>query len=167
MTDPRGKASVRRVAEALEAAGVEAGIVALNDTARSAKEAAAALGCGVGQIVKSLVFRIPESGEAVLVLASGANQVDERKVGTILGAPVERPDARSVKAKTGFSIGGVPPVGHREGLRTLVDRDLLLHGVVWSAAGHTHAVFPLPPGELVRITGGEVGDLRCESAGAT
>lgn len=156
MADPTKKASVIRVEAALREAGFTNGVVALTETARSAGEAASALGVEVAQIVKSLVFRVAGTDDFVLVLASGANRVDEPKVEALLGSRVERPDARSVKAKTGYSIGGVPPLGHPEKLRTLVDEDLLAHPEVWAAAGHTHAVFPCTPEELVKMTGGEV-----------
>jgi prolyl-tRNA editing enzyme YbaK/EbsC (Cys-tRNA(Pro) deacylase) len=129
----------------------------LPDSTRTAPEAAAAVGCEVGAIVKSLVFRIGD--EAVLALVSGSNRADEALLEAGFGAPVERADADFVRAATGYSIGGVPPIGHPRPLRTLVDEDLLRHPVVWGAAGTPRSVFPMEPQELARLTGGEVVKL--------
>ena len=126
----------------------------LPDSTRTAPEAAAAVGCEVGAIVKSLVFRIGD--EAVLALVSGANRADEGLLEAGFGARVERADADFVRAATGYSIGGVPPLGHPRPLRTLVDEDLLDHPVVWGAAGTPRSVFPMEPRELARLTGGTV-----------
>jgi prolyl-tRNA editing enzyme YbaK/EbsC (Cys-tRNA(Pro) deacylase) len=151
---------VRRVRETLEERGFEPEILELEQTARSAAEAADALGVRVEQIVKSLVFRGRRTGRPVLVLAGGANRVDENRVSQLLSEPVGMADAAYVREKTGFSIGGVPPVGHVEQLTTFVDEDLLPESEVWAAAGHTHAVFGLKPADLVRITDGRVVALR-------
>jgi prolyl-tRNA editing enzyme YbaK/EbsC (Cys-tRNA(Pro) deacylase) len=151
---------VRRVREALEDLGFEPGIVKLDRTARSAAEAAEALDVRVEQIVKSLVFRGRETGSPVLVLAGGANRVDEVRISDLVSEPVEMADAAYVREKTGFSIGGVPPVGHAERPVALVDEDLMREEVVWAAAGHTHAVFGMKPAELVEITGGRVVAVR-------
>jgi prolyl-tRNA editing enzyme YbaK/EbsC (Cys-tRNA(Pro) deacylase) len=110
----------------------------------------------VEQIVKSLVFQGGRTGRFVLVLASGVNRVDERKISVLLSESVRRADAAYVREKTGFSIGGVPPVGHAEDPATFVDEDLMGESVVWAAAGHTHAVFGLTPAELLKITNGRV-----------
>lgn len=114
------------------------------------------LGVEVAQIVKSLVFTGSESGVPILVVASGGNRVDEKKIENLAGEPVERADAKFVKERTGFSIGGVPPLAHSEPIKTFVDEDLSRHDEVWAAAGHPHAVFMLTPDELAKITGGEV-----------
>ncbi len=130
----------------------------LDDAARTAAQAAAALGISVGQIANSLVF--DADGEAVLVLASGAHRVDTARVAALLGVTaVQRPDADFVRSRTGFAIGGVPPIGHATALRTLVDRTLAEHDAIWAAAGHPHAVFPTTYDELVRITGGQPADV--------
>lgn len=147
---------VRKVREALEERGFTPRVVQLEQTARSAREAAEALGCRVEQIVKSLVFRGVRSGRPVLVLASGPNRVDEAKISALLSEPIEKADARFVKEKTGFSIGGVPPVGHAERPVAFVDEDLLREEEVWAAAGHTHAVFGMRPPDLLEMTGGRV-----------
>jgi prolyl-tRNA editing enzyme YbaK/EbsC (Cys-tRNA(Pro) deacylase) len=121
---------------------------------RTAAEAAAAIGCEVAQIAKSLIFRAEPSGRAVLVIASGAKRVDERKVGEILGEKIVRADADFVREKTGFAIGGVPPLGHAEPLTTLIDESLSAFATIWAAAGTPNAVFRLTPADLVRLTGG-------------
>ena len=151
---------VQRVRKALEAQGYEPEVVELERTARSAAEAADALGVRVEQIVKSLVFRGTQTGRPVLVLAGGANRVDERRISDLFSEPVGMADVAYVREKTGFSIGGVPPVGHAERPTTFVDEDLLREEEVWAAAGHTHAVFGLEPAELVRITGGRVAGIK-------
>ena len=115
---------------------------------RTAQDAAAAIGCSVGQIVKSLVFL--RDGEPILVLCSGANTVDAQRLG------LDKADANVVRRATGFAIGGVPPYGHPAPLETLVDEDLLGYDEIWAAAGTPRSVFPLTPGELVERTGGTV-----------
>ena len=148
--------SARRVHDALVALGLPADVVRLADSTRTAPEAAAAVGCELGAIVKSLVMRGADSGEPVLVLVSGANRADERALADALGEDVERPDAAYVRETTGYSIGGIPPVGHPAPVRTLLDEDLLRFPTVWAAAGHPHAVFPIAPAELARATGATV-----------
>lgn len=150
------RASVRRVREALEERGLSAEMVELEQTARSAVEAAEALGCRVEQIVKSLVFRGSESGGSILVLASGPNRVNEEYLSALVSEPVEKADAAFVRDKTGYAIGGVPPFGHAAPHLTFVDEDLLRHETVWAAAGHTHVVFGLRPADLLEASGGEV-----------
>ena len=144
--------SVRRVRAALEERGVSPEFVELEATARSARDAAAALGCRVEQIVKSLVFRGAETGNPVLVLASGPNRVSEEGISALLGEPIAKADAAFVRDKTGFAIGGVPPLGHAAAPATFLDEDLLGEDEVWAAAGHTHVVFGLGPAELQRVT---------------
>ena len=144
--------SVRRVRDALAERGVSPEFVELEETARSAEDAAAALGCRVEQIVKSLVFRGANTGGPVLVLASGPNRVSEGRISVLLGEPIEKADAAFVRERAGFVIGGVPPLGHAEAPATFLDEDLLQEEEVWAAAGHTHVVFGLNPEELRRIT---------------
>jgi prolyl-tRNA editing enzyme YbaK/EbsC (Cys-tRNA(Pro) deacylase) len=146
--------AVDRFQSALRARGVEVEPRVLPDSARTAPEAAAAVGTEVGAIVKSLVFRCGD--EAVLALVSGANRADEARLEEEFGAVVSRADADFARAATGFSIGGVPPLGHAAPLRTIVDEDLLGYEVVWAAAGTPHAVFPIAPGELAELAGGRV-----------
>ena len=149
-------ASARRVQETLQALGVAAEVVELPNTTRAAAEAARAVGCRVEQIAKSLVFRGRESGRPILVIAGGANRVNEGRLAELAGEPVEKPDAAFVRERTGFAIGGVPPVGHRERLETFIDEDLLRLDAIWAAAGTPNAVVRLAPADLAAITGGRV-----------
>ena len=145
--------SVARVAELLRASGATGEPVQLADSARTAAEAAAGLGCDVGAIASSLLFTA--DGEPLLVMTSGAHRVDTDLVARLLGVDkVRRADADTVRAATGYAIGGVAPIGHPSPLRTLVDTDLARYDVVWAAAGHPHAVFPTSYDELLRLTGG-------------
>ena len=136
--------------------GLSPEFVELEETARSAAEAAAALNVRVGQSVKSLVFEGVESDGPVLVLASGPNRVEEARISGLLGEPVEKADAAFVREKSGFAIGGVPPLGHAEEPAAFLDEDLLKQDEVWSAAGHTHVVFGLSPEDLLSATGARV-----------
>jgi prolyl-tRNA editing enzyme YbaK/EbsC (Cys-tRNA(Pro) deacylase) len=144
------------VQEALRALGGDHELVDLGRSARTAEDAARAVGCRVDQIAKSLVFRLRDSGRALLVITSGAHRVDEAKVGAVVGEPIERADAEFVRTETGFAIGGVAPVGHAKPILTLVDEHLLGFDDIWAAAGHPNTVFRLSPADLVRMTGGRV-----------
>ncbi len=145
--------------DALAARGLAHEVIELPDTTRSAAEAAAAVGCRVEQIVKSLVFRAAESGRPLLVIVGGADRVDEAKLAALAGEPVERPDAAYVRERTGFSIGGVPPLAHAEPLEVLIDADLLREEEVWAAAGTPFAVFRLRSAELEALTGGRIVEV--------
>lgn len=148
--------SAQKVQQALQLMGFELQVVELPGSTRTAVEAAQAVGCQVGQIVKSLIFKAKRSDRPVLVVASGANRVNERLVEELIAEPLGRADADFVRQHTGFAIGGVPPVGHSEPLLTFVDRDLLQYSEIWAAAGTPNAVFRLSPAELVSMTGGQV-----------
>ena len=151
-------ASVQRVREALERAGLRAQIVELPGAARTARAAAEYLGCDVAQIANSLVFRAETSGSAVLVMSSGARRVDTGALEKLVGEPVGKADADFVRRHTGFAIGGVAPAGH--GLsRVFVERSLSAFGALWAAAGHPHTVFRLTYEELLRLTNGVPADL--------
>jgi prolyl-tRNA editing enzyme YbaK/EbsC (Cys-tRNA(Pro) deacylase) len=147
-----------RVQTALQALGVESDVIVLAESARTAAQAAAACRVEVGQIVKSLVFLAGD--EAILVLVSGANQADEHRLSALSGRPVRRADADVVRGATGYAIGGVPPVGHPRALRVFIDRDLLGYDRLIAAAGTPHTVFPISPGDLCRVTGGAMADLK-------
>ena len=151
--------SAQRVQDALTAAGFDNTVVEMPASTRTAAEAAAAGGCGVGQIAKSLIFRGTTSGRAYLIIVSGTNRVNEAAVGRLLGEPLARADAALVREATGFAIGGVPPLGHATDLTTLLDRDLATHDVIWAAAGTPRAVFQLTPDALARMTGGRTVDV--------
>ncbi len=150
------KPSAQRVQDALQARGFPNQVMELTDSTRTAAEAAAVVGCNVAQIVKSLIFRGKSSEEALLILVSGANRVNEKAVANVIGEKLVRPNADFVREQTGFAIGGVPPLGHAIPLRTLIDADLLALEQLYAAAGHPFALFPLTPAELVAMTGGEV-----------
>lgn len=164
MTDPSPapslKDSARRVQEALAARGFDLQVREFPATTRTAAEAAAAIGCRTAQIAKSLVFRAETADSPVLVVASGTNRVDTAAVAAFIGEPVGRADAAFVRARTGFAIGGVPPVGHREPVTTLIDRDLIEFDEIWAAAGTPNAVFRLTPSDLIALTGGTVADIK-------
>jgi Cys-tRNA(Pro) deacylase len=155
------KASVQRVADALEQLGIHVEITEFAESTRTAEEAAAAVNSTLGQIVKSLVFLAGE--RPVLALVSGTNRVDTEKLAAVAGGTIKRANAEIVREATGFSIGGVPPVGHTTPLPTYLDRDLLQYQVVWAAAGTPNAVFPIAPDELQRITNATVVDLAAAS----
>lgn len=152
--------TVRRVASALEAKGVRADIRMLSQSAKTAQEAAEAVGCALGQIVKSLV--LVAGDQPFIALVSGENRVDMEKLSRLFHAPVRRAAPDEVKAATGFAIGGVPPLGHASPLQVVVDETLLTYETVWAAAGHPHSVFAIAPSELVRACGGRVVDLKEE-----
>jgi prolyl-tRNA editing enzyme YbaK/EbsC (Cys-tRNA(Pro) deacylase) len=148
--------TVRRVQEALAALGLGHEVVDLGLSARTAADAAAAVGCRVDQICKSLVFRRRDSGRPLLVVTSGAHRVDEARVAALVGEPLARADADFVRAETGFAIGGVAPVGHVKPVETLIDEHLLGFEEIWAAAGHPNTVFRLTPAQLVTMTQGRV-----------
>ncbi len=156
-----GSSSVDRVRAALAAAGHPDTIAAFPEGTRSAADAAAAVGCEVAQIAKSIVFRA--GARAVVVIASGVNRVDMGKVAAVIGQPVKRADGSWVRDTTGFAIGGVSPVGHLAPPVVLLDKDLLALGEVWAAAGSPQHVFRSTPQELLRIAGAAVADIREEA----
>jgi prolyl-tRNA editing enzyme YbaK/EbsC (Cys-tRNA(Pro) deacylase) len=144
------------VQEALRRLGVDAEVVEMPSSTRTAPEAAAVVGCQIDQIVKSLVFRSVASDRAVMVLASGADRVDEGHLAEVVGEDVTRADATFVKERTGFAIGGVPPLGHTGRTETYMDEGLLHHQVVWAAAGTPRTVFPVAPAVLAEAAGARV-----------
>ena len=150
------KPSAQRVQDVLQERGFTNQVIELTDSARTAAEAAAAMGCAVGQIAKSLIFQGKESGAPILIIASGANRVNEKRVAAHLGEKLTKPDADFVREQTGFAIGGIPPVGHSQAIKTLIDEDLLQYEQIWAAAGHPNALFALTPDELVRMAQGAV-----------
>lgn len=154
-------ASARRVQAALDAAGGCWEVVCFDASTRTSEEAAAAIGCAVAQIAKSLVFRTKQSRRAVLVVASGVNRVDEKRVAALVGEKIERADPDFVRETSSFAIGGVPPFGHAlPPALTLVDEDLLTFETVWAAAGAPNAVFRLTPKDLIALSGGTVASVR-------
>jgi prolyl-tRNA editing enzyme YbaK/EbsC (Cys-tRNA(Pro) deacylase) len=151
--------SVDRVAAALDDLGLGGRARELPESTRTAAEAGAAVGCEVGQIVKSLVFRVPATDEAVLVLASGTSRVDLGRLAVVVGSPVEQGSGAFVRERTGFAIGGVAPVGLTAPVRTYVERGVLAWARVWAAAGSPRTVFDATPDELLAATGASVVDV--------
>lgn len=149
-------ASAARVQAAAVAAGLDIRVVEMPASTRTAAEAAAACGCDVAQIVKSLVFLGNSTGKPYLLLVSGPNRVDETAMARHLGEPLQRADADTVRAVTGFAIGGVAPLGHPVPLATAIDEDLLRFDVVWAAAGTPRAVFSVAPRALAEVTNARV-----------
>lgn len=151
--------NVARVVAAADELGLTVTTREFPEGTRTAEDAARAIGCEVGQIVKSLVFLL--DGTPVMALVSGRNRLDERRLAAALdGEVVRRADAAVVREATGFPIGGVPPFGHASALATVIDADLTAYDEVWAAAGTPRDVFPVAPGDLVRVTGGAVATLR-------
>jgi prolyl-tRNA editing enzyme YbaK/EbsC (Cys-tRNA(Pro) deacylase) len=148
--------SARKVQDTLTSLGFAADVIELPASTRTSVEAAQAVGCQVGQIAKSLVFKTQRTQRPILVIASGANRVDESKLARLVGEPLVKADADFIREHTGFAIGGVPPVGHLETLETYIDQDLFNYEAIWAAAGTPHAVFRLTPADLVRMTGGSI-----------
>jgi prolyl-tRNA editing enzyme YbaK/EbsC (Cys-tRNA(Pro) deacylase)/predicted kinase len=148
--------SAQKVQDALERMGFHNQVVEHAQTTRSAKEAAAAIGCSVEQIAKSLIFRTRQTHQPVLVIASGVNRVNEAALGELVGEAIERADADFVQQVTGYAIGGVPPIAHRTLLTTLIDADLIAQTEIWAAGGTPNAVFRLTADELLRMTTSQV-----------
>jgi prolyl-tRNA editing enzyme YbaK/EbsC (Cys-tRNA(Pro) deacylase) len=153
-------AGAGKVGDALAARGVDCEILAFPRTTRTSAEAAAAIGCEVAQIAKSLIFKGGRSARPILVIASGANRVDTDKLAALAGEAIEMPDAGFVRARTGFAIGGVPPVAHAEPLDTYIDRDLMRLDEIWASAGTPFTVFRLTPAILLALTGGRIAEVK-------
>lgn len=149
-------ASAAKVQDTIRSLGFPNTVIELAIPVRTAADAAAAVGCEVGQIVKSIIFRAPQSDRGVLVLTSGANRVDETRITEMLGEPIGKADPAFVRDRTGYAIGGVPPLGHATPFVTFLDEDLLALPELWAAAGHPNSLFRLTPDELTRMTGGRV-----------
>lgn len=152
--------SAQKVQDALAALGLPCRVIELTESTRSAGDAARAVGCDVGQIVKSLVFRGETSGKPLFVLASGRNRVAEARLAELAGEPIGKADASFVREKTGFAIGGVAPLGHPAPLETYIDEDLLQYPELWAAAGMPTALFSLTPAELRLMTAGRVAMVK-------
>ena len=151
--------SAQKVQQALNAIGMQLDVVELPDSTRTSVEAAQAIGCQVGQIAKSIIFRALASQRPIMVIASGPNRVNEKVIETLIGEAIGKADADFVRQRTGFVIGGVPPVGHTEQIETFIDTDLMQYPEIWAAAGTPHAVFRLTPADLMRMTGGKLVQL--------
>lgn len=152
--------SAQKVQAALKELGYDYQIQEMPHSTRTAAEAATALGCKVDQIVKSLIFRARESGRAVLVAASGSNRVNEKALAALVGEPLERATPEFVRQQTGYAIGGVPPLGYANPVLSFIDQDLLQYDRVYAAGGTPHTIFGLSPADLVKMTGGEVINIK-------
>lgn len=154
------KESAQRVQNLLSEAGCPNRVIELPDSARTAREAAEAIGCDVAQIAKSILFRLEGTNKPVLIVASGINRINETSVSERIGDKLGKADADFVRERTGFVIGGVAPIGHTEPIDVWIDEDLFAYRTLWAAAGHPKAVFELTPDELVRMTNGRVISIR-------
>lgn len=148
--------SAQKVQDVLKDLGFSNQVIELESTTRTSAEAAQAVGCRVEQIAKSIVFQGKHTRKPILVIASGVNRVNEKKIAEFISEPLGKADADYVRKQTGFVIGGVPPIGHLEKLEIFIDEDLLQYEEIWAAAGNPNAIFMLTPSDLVKMTGGRV-----------
>lgn len=153
-------ASALKVQQALNERGIKLQVVELPASTRTAVEAAQAVGCQLGQIIKSIVFKAKRSERPILVIASGSNRIDEKRIETLIDEPLGKADADFVRQHTGYVIGGVPPVGLAEKIITFIDEDLLQYKSLWAAAGTPNAVFQLSPEDLQVISDGKVTTIK-------
>ncbi|ATE58784.1 YbaK/EbsC family protein [Thauera sinica] len=149
-----------RTAQLLADAGIDTRVVEFEQPTRTSADAAAAIGCSVAEIAKSIIFRGERSGQAIVVVASGDNRVSEAKVAALVAEPLARADADFVRSATGYAIGGVAPLGHAQPVKLLLDEDLQRFDTLWAAAGTPFSVFPLTPAQLRQLTGAEWLDVR-------
>jgi prolyl-tRNA editing enzyme YbaK/EbsC (Cys-tRNA(Pro) deacylase) len=152
--------SAQKVQDALKALGFSNEVMELQTSTRTSAEAAQTIGCQVGQIAKSIVFRRTQTDKPILVIASGSNRVNEKKMAEFIAEPLGKADADYVRKHTGFVIGGVPPIGHFETLDIFIDEDLLQYGEIWAAAGSPNAIFKLTPYDLIKMTDGRVVSIQ-------
>lgn len=150
------KKSAEKVQRILNELGFELNVMEFPASTRTAQEAADAIGCTIGQIAKSLIFKGKSSQKPILIIASGTNRVNEKVVKEYIGEKLEKADADFVLEHTGYAIGGIPPVGHTEPISTFIDEDLMQYSEIWAAAGTPNAVFKLTPNTLVEITKGTI-----------
>jgi prolyl-tRNA editing enzyme YbaK/EbsC (Cys-tRNA(Pro) deacylase) len=146
--------TAQRVQDLLTAGGFDCKVIEYAESTRTSQEAAERAGCTLGQITKSMIFRGKSSNKPILVLTSGANRVDEKRISEYAGESVGRADADFVRSATGFAIGGVAPIGHTQPMETYLDEDLLQYSTIWAAAGTPNAIFELTPADLQKMTGG-------------
>jgi len=152
--------SAQKIQDLLNSLGYDYTIIEHAESTRTAQEAADRAGCELGQITKSLIFRGKTSGKPILVLTSGANRVDEKRISGYAGETISRADADFVRSVTGFAIGGVPPIGHVKEMETYLDEDLLAYQVVWAAAGTPNAIFELKTEDLQKMTNGKIVQVK-------
>ncbi len=149
-----------RIKEALDQSGIETIIKEFPSSTRTAQEAADAIGCTISQIAKSIIFKSKESGKPILIITSGSNRVDEKKVEKLINESLEKADADFVLNQTGYIIGGVPPFAHSTKITPLIDEDLLQYEEIWASAGTPNSVFKITPQDLITITKGRVANVK-------
>jgi len=152
--------SAQKIQNLLNSLGYDYTVIEHAESTRTAQEAADRAGCELGQIVKSLIFRGKTSGKPILVLTSGANRVDEKRISGYAGETISRADADFVRTVTGFAIGGVPPIGHAEKMETYLDEDFMSHQTIWAAAGTPNAIFELKTEDLQKMTDGKIVQVK-------
>lgn len=157
---PNLSSSAQKIQDQLKSLGFDYTVIEHAESTRTAQEAADRAGCELGQIVKSLIFKGKESGKPILVLTSGANRVDEKRISEYAGEPISRADADFVRTVTGFAIGGVPPVGHFQKMETYIDEDFLQYPTIWAAAGTPNAIFELKTPDLQAMTNGTIARVK-------
>ncbi len=148
--------SAQKIQDQLKSLGYDYIVIEQAESTRTAQEAADRAGCELGQIVKSLIFKGKDSGKPILVLTSGANRVDEKRISDYMGEAISRADVNFVRAVTGFAIGGVPPIGHTQKIETYLDEDFLQYETIWAAAGTPNAIFELKRSDLQEMTNGKI-----------
>jgi prolyl-tRNA editing enzyme YbaK/EbsC (Cys-tRNA(Pro) deacylase) len=158
------KSSSQRIQDVLHEYKLDLKVVEFSELTRTALEAATAIGCELGQIAKTLIFKGKTSQRPICIIASGKNRVDEKKVALLIGEEIEKSDADFVLKHTGFAIGGVPPLGYTLEINPLIDEDLMAYSEIWAAAGTPHSVFCLTPQNLLKITHGRVVNVAKEKA---
>ena len=152
--------SAQKIQGLLNSLGYTYTVIEHAESTRTAQEAAERAGCELGQIVKSLIFQGKTSAKPILVLTSGANRVDEKRISEYAGESIRRADANFVRTVTGYAIGGVPPIGHVQKMETYLDEDFLQYKTIWAAAGTPNAIFELASGDLQKMTGGKVSKIK-------
>ena len=152
--------SSQRIQDILHQHHLEIRVVEFKELTRTAQEAAQTIGCDVGQIAKTLIFKGKTSLQPICVITSGKNRVDEKKIVQYIGEEIEKPDAAYVLKQTGFTIGGVPPIGYSLNIKPFIDEDLMSYPEIWAAAGTPHSVFCICPIHLLRICGGKVTNVK-------
>ena len=152
--------TARKIQTTLDQLGYKSKVIEFNETTRTSADAAARVGCSLGQIVKSLIFKGKVSGKPVLVLTSGSNRVDTKKISSLVGEMIERADPEFVRNRTGFAIGGIPPLGHVTSIDTFMDEDLQKYDFLWAAAGTPNAVFKLSPHELLTMSSATLANIK-------
>ncbi len=160
MTMTQLSPSAQKIQNLLISLGYDYTVIEHAESTRTAQEAADRAGCELGQIVKSLIFRGKTSGKPILVLTSGANRVDEKRISGYAGETISRADADFVRTVTGFAIGGVPPIGHAGEMETYLDEDFLSYQTIWAAAGTPNAIFELKTEDLQKMTNGKIAQVK-------